>query len=188
MLQKHQNNRIFVQDCVNWEFALEIACNVAWFYLKFTLMLKSEEGPILSSSSSRLFCFGCLSVLMLLLFTLDRSMRGAPTPSLMLGLVVFTVREGGEMNWSPSFHGRRFILGIEMASHGTRGFLIKELKSKIFHLRMSTTYRWEGFLKLSGCISLILSPLSQWTLARLDFLTSTSWWALNLPGLVSPMS
>ena len=53
-------------------------------------------------------------------------MKGAPTPSLILVLVVFTVRGGGEMNWSPSFHGRRFILGIEMASHGTRGFLNKE--------------------------------------------------------------
>ena len=47
------------------------------------------------------------------------------------------------------------------------------------------TYTGEGFLKMSGWLEVTLSPLSQWILARLDLLISTSWWGLNLPGLVA---
>ena len=50
------------------------------------------------------------------------------------------------------------------------------------------THSWDCFLKLRGCIHLMLSPLSQWTRARLDFLISTSWCGLSLPGFVSPWS
>ena len=45
------------------------------------------------------------------------------------------------------------------------------------------THIRDGFLKANGCISLMSSPLSQCTRARLDFLTSSNCSLVNFPGL-----
>ena len=50
-------------------------------------------------------------------------------------------------------------------------------------VKAQRTHIKEGFLNANGCMSLIASPLSQWTRARLDFLISINCSSVNLPGL-----
>ena len=83
-----------------------------------------------------------------------------------------------------------------MASHGTNGFLkqcftiltLLTKNEKIFiqlekHCWPVISYNAEGFLKARGWMELMLSPLSQVTLARLAFLNCTSCASVNGFGL-----
>ena len=76
----------------------------------------------------------------------------------------------GEKSCSPSFQGRRLMRGMAREEQGTSGL------------------RADCRRKLRGASSWMLSPLSQWTRARLARRTSTSWCGLSLPGLGSPWS
>ena len=123
------------------------------FQPKFTSKLKSEDGCWIlfpPSFSTKLFSLGSLSRL--------RSMKGSPTSwftswtKFCLGRVcrvVFRRMGPGEMNWRPSFQGSRFILGMVMASQGTRGFLKinshhVKIKTYLFLTIVTVFWSWEA--------------------------------------------
>ena len=123
------------------------------------LTLILKSEELGSASLSELLCLGCLPMS-------ATSKNAAPT-------VLDPVRSlvlAGEKSCSPSFQGRRLMRGMAREEQGTSGL------------------RADWRRKLRGASSWMLSPLSQWTRARLARRTSTSWCGLSLPGLGSPWS
>ena len=99
-----------------------------------------------------------------------------------------------QTDWSRRDELETFLPGKQIYSGNSDGITRYQRVSKI--LRFKTLFvknhlnphNGDCFLKLRGCMYLMLSPLSQWTRARLDFLISTSWCGLNFPGFESPWS
>ena len=114
----------------------------------------------LGSSVSELLCLDCLPMS-------ATSKNAAPT---VLDPVRSLLVLAGEKSCSPSFQGRRLMRGMAREEQATSGL------------------RADCRRKLRGASSWMLSPLSQWTRARLARRTSTSWCGLSLPGLGSPWS
>ena len=95
--------------------------------------------------------------------------------------VGFLRRRGAALLFS--LHGWRLTMGMVRESQGTRGFLEGKVVQVTVSLCMTKPYMLPGFLKARGCMLRMLSPLSQVTLAKLAFLSSSSCSTVKAAGL-----